>query len=69
MSKIKNRAAVVLIMEAGQGIFIILICPREMVDYYCKVFNTVELNVTFYRLPLASTFHQKREKYGSGLSF
>lgn len=29
---------------------------RKWLDYYCKVFNTVELNVTFYRLPLASTF-------------
>ncbi len=24
--------------------------------YYCTVFSTVELNVTFYRLPLATTF-------------
>ncbi len=29
---------------------------RKWLDYYCKVFNTVELNVTFYRLPLAGTF-------------
>jgi uncharacterized protein YecE (DUF72 family) len=29
---------------------------RKWFEYYCTVFNTVELNVTFYRLPLAKTF-------------
>jgi len=29
---------------------------KKWLEYYCTVFNTVELNVTFYRLPLASTF-------------
>lgn len=29
---------------------------RKWFEYYCKVFNTVELNVTFYRLPLQKTF-------------
>ncbi len=29
---------------------------RKWLEYYCTVFDTVELNVTFYRLPLASTF-------------
>ncbi len=29
---------------------------KKWFEYYCRVFNTVELNVTFYRLPLASTF-------------
>lgn len=29
---------------------------KKWFEYYCKAFNTVELNVTFYRLPLASTF-------------
>jgi len=29
---------------------------KKWFEYYCTVFNTVELNVTFYRLPLASTF-------------
>jgi Uncharacterized conserved protein len=28
----------------------------KWLDYYSKKFNTVELNVTFYRLPLAKTF-------------
>ena len=35
--------------------------PRELpqwrwFEHYCTVFSTVELNVTFYRLPLTSTF-------------
>lgn len=29
---------------------------RKWFEYYCKVFNTVELNVTFYRLPLQKIF-------------
>jgi uncharacterized protein YecE (DUF72 family) len=29
---------------------------KKWLEYYCTVFNTVELNVTFYRLPLARTF-------------
>jgi len=29
---------------------------RKWFQYYCTVFSTVELNVTFYRLPLPSTF-------------
>lgn len=29
---------------------------RKWFEYYCTIFNTVELNVTFYRLPLAKTF-------------
>ena len=29
---------------------------KRWFDYYCQVFPTVELNVTFYRLPLISTY-------------
>lgn len=29
---------------------------RKWLEHYCTVFDTVELNVTFYRLPLAETF-------------
>ncbi len=29
---------------------------EKWLQYYCTVFNTVELNVTFYRVPLAGTF-------------
>lgn len=31
---------------------------KEWLQYYSKVFNTVELNVTFYRLPLSRTFEK-----------
>lgn len=30
---------------------------REWLTYYCKFFNTLELNVTFYALPQEKTFH------------
>lgn len=29
---------------------------KKWLEYYCTIFNTVELNVTFYRVPLAGTF-------------
>ena len=29
---------------------------KKWLEYYCTVFKTVELNVTFYRLPLVTTF-------------
>jgi uncharacterized protein YecE (DUF72 family) len=29
---------------------------KKWLEYYCTVFKTVELNVTFYRLPLAGAF-------------
>ncbi|MGE5301572.1 MAG: DUF72 domain-containing protein [Acidobacteriota bacterium] len=31
---------------------------RKWLEYYCTVFKTVELNVTFYRLPLVKTFEK-----------
>lgn len=31
---------------------------KKWLEYYCTFFNTVELNVTFYRLPLVSTFEK-----------
>ena len=31
---------------------------KKWLEYYCTVFKTVELNVTFYRLPLVSTFEK-----------
>jgi uncharacterized protein YecE (DUF72 family) len=34
----------------------------KWLEYYCRFFNTVELNVTFYRLPLASTFRSWRKR-------
>lgn len=32
--------------------------PRKWFEYYYQVFNTVELNVTFYRLPHSRTFEK-----------
>lgn len=31
-------------------------------EYYCSIFNTVELNVTFYRIPEAKVFHEWYER-------
>lgn len=31
---------------------------KKWLEYYCTIFNTVELNVTFYRLPLVKTFEK-----------
>lgn len=35
---------------------------NRWLEYYSKFFNTVELNVTFYRLPLAKTFDRWRKE-------
>jgi len=32
---------------------------KRWLEHYQKVFSTVELNVTFYRLPLASSFERR----------
>ncbi len=37
-------------------------------EYYCSVFSSVELNVTFYRLPKPETFDRWREKSPPGFS-
>lgn len=36
--------------------------PSEWLEYYCQYFDTVELNVTFYRLPRASAFQNWRRR-------
>ncbi len=38
-------------------------------DYYCSVFPSVELNVTFYRLVKPETFDRWREKSPPGFTF
>jgi uncharacterized protein YecE (DUF72 family) len=38
-------------------------------DYYCSVFSSVELNVTFYRLLKPETFDRWRRKSPPGFSF
>jgi uncharacterized protein YecE (DUF72 family) len=42
---------------------------RDWITYYAGEFNTVELNVTFYRLPLAKTFAGWKERTPPGFTF
>ena len=42
---------------------------KKWLGFYCKIFNTVELNVTFYRLPLASTFSKWHNETPSDFVF
>ncbi len=42
---------------------------KEWFGYYCKVFNTVELNVTFYRLPLSKTFEKWHKETPPNFAF
>ncbi len=43
----------------GQGIFYPKgLPPSQWLEYYCRHFNSVELNVTFYRLPQKETFQE-----------
>jgi len=41
----------------------------KWLKYYSKVFSTVELNVTFYRLPLAKTFDKWHQETPRGFIF
>lgn len=38
------------------------ISRTKWLEYYCQFFNTVELNVTFYRLPTANTFRSWKKR-------
>ncbi len=42
---------------------------KKWLEYYCTVFKTVELNVTFYRLPLAKTFDKWYAETPPGFAF
>lgn len=42
---------------------------KHWITYYADHFNSVELNVTFYRLPLTKTFEGWRERTPTGFSF
>lgn len=49
----------------GKGIFYPKDIPQKnWFEYYCQHFNTVELNVSFYRLPKKETFASWRKKAG-----
>jgi len=54
----------------GKGIFYPQDLPqRDWFSYYVKQFDTVELNVSFYRLPKKETFVGWRKKAGSKFVF
>ncbi len=42
---------------------------RRWLEYYSTIFSTVELNVTFYRLPLLSTFIKWGDQTPPGFAF
>jgi uncharacterized protein YecE (DUF72 family) len=42
---------------------------NKWLSYYCNFFDTVELNVTFYRLPLAITFDKWNKETPNDFSF
>lgn len=42
---------------------------KRWFDYYWNVFSTVELNVTFYRLPLPATFAKWRQETPDSFTF
>src|ERR1700733_2155280 len=42
---------------------------REMLAYYAKHFNTVEINSSFYRMPTENTLQQWAQSVPSGFRF
>ncbi|MEW6109840.1 MAG: DUF72 domain-containing protein [Nitrospirota bacterium] len=42
---------------------------RKWLQHYCSIFSTVELNVTFYRLPLPSTFEKWHNETPDNFAF
>lgn len=42
---------------------------KQWFDHYSSAFDTVEINASFYRLPLASTFSRWREKAPPGFRY
>lgn len=54
----------------GDGVFYPQDLPqRKWFEYYCQHFNTVELNVSFYRLPKKETFIGWRKRAGKEFVF
>ncbi len=43
--------------------------PRRWFEHYCRYFDTVEINNTFYRLPETQTFDRWREAAPAGFVF
>lgn len=42
---------------------------RRWFEFYCSVFDSVELNVTFYRVPLPKTYEKWRRETPEGFGF
>lgn len=42
---------------------------RKWLHYYCTIFKTVELNVTFYRLPMQTTFQRWHDETPEDFAF
>ncbi len=56
--------------DQWQGTFYPVGIPKnEWLAHYCTVFSSVELNVTFYRLPKPETFDKWRRQTPSNFSF
>ena len=54
----------------GKGVFYPKALPqKDWFEYYCQHFKTVELNVSFYRLPKKETFANWRAKAGPNFVF
>ena len=54
----------------GKGVFYPKNLPQtKWFEYYCQHFGTVELNVSFYRLPKKETFINWRERAGKNFVF
>lgn len=45
------------------------VSSSKWLEYYCQFFNTVELNVTFYRLPKKETFKRWYERTPDNFTF
>ncbi len=54
----------------GKGVFYPKgLSPTKWFEYYCQYFKTVELNVSFYRLPKKETFQGWRKRAGKDFVF
>src|SRR4030042_2145162 len=54
----------------GNGIFYSKDLPQaRWFEYYCRYFDSVELNVSFYRLPKKEVFASWREEAGEKFAF
>jgi uncharacterized protein YecE (DUF72 family) len=56
--------------EDWRGVFYPQELPKgKMLDFYCKFFNAVEINSTYYRIPHAAVFYQMQKKTPEDFEF